>query len=226
MFAQLLNILVSFFKKDTASNKIYIDPQYDDITITPITITNTEIGLYPDNFLSALIMVLQYEGGFSNITQDKGGATNKGITQKEYDLYMAYKGKCMQSVKYISPEEIKAIYFASYWLDGKCNKLPKGLDKVHFDTCVNCGCRQAGKFLQRAVDTFVDGIVGRGTLTAIDEKLKTSTIGIIIDDYIEQRSVFYTNIVKNDPSQQIFLRGWQNRLVSLSEYAGKDIYPA
>ncbi len=45
----------------------------------------------PD-FQRALTFVLKAEGGYTNHPSDRGGPTNKGILQREYDNYRRAEG--------------------------------------------------------------------------------------------------------------------------------------
>jgi lysozyme family protein len=165
-------------------------------------------------FKEGLAIVLRYEGGYVNNPADKGCATNKGITQAVYDAYRKGRGQLLQSVKVISDFEVENIYLSSYW-SPVCESLSfydKNLSIVHFDSSVNCGTKQAGKFLQRALGVNVDGIVGNGTLAAVKS---TKFYNILCKKYLEFRLMFYTTIVANNPTQKIFLKGWSNRIKDL-----------
>jgi lysozyme family protein len=166
-----------------------------------------------DNTFSqvALPLVLKYEGGYVNDPDDKGGATNKGITQKVYNSYRIKNNLEVQSVKFISNKEVEDIYFDSYWLAGKCDKLPKKVAIAHFDTCVNSGIGRGSKILQKAVGVVVDGAVGNQTLAAVN---RMSEI-ILMNKYLDERVRFLNLIVEKNPVQVKFLRGWLNRVNSL-----------
>lgn len=40
-------------------------------------------------FTRAITFILKWEGGFSDDPDDRGGRTNKGVTQKVYDTWRA-----------------------------------------------------------------------------------------------------------------------------------------
>ena len=58
-----------------------------------------------------LKFILQREGGYVNNPKDKGGETNKGITHGTYDVYRRSKGLKSQSVKNITDDEVRDIYY-------------------------------------------------------------------------------------------------------------------
>ena len=118
-------------------------------------------------FARALEMVLEAEGGFINDPADPGGATNKGITQRTYDHWREEQGQDPEAVSAIAQHEVEGIYFAHYWRDGSCDKLPDAVAIVQFDSCVNVGVVAAAKILQRTVNVDDDGIIGPVTLGVV-----------------------------------------------------------
>jgi len=166
---------------------------------------------------TALPLVLRYEGGYVNDPLDRGGATNKGITQKVYDSYRAKKGLENQSVRYIAQTEVEDIYYNNYWLKGKCNDLPSKVAVAHFDTCVNSGTNRGAKILQKILGVTVDGLIGNKTLAAVK---KYSEL-ILMNKYLDERIAFLNRIVANNPTQKKFLRGWLYRVENLRKVLSK-----
>jgi len=162
------------------------------------------------NFNVALQLILRFEGGYVNDPADKGGETNKGIIKKVYDAYRTSIGKPIQSVKNISDEEVKDIYYKNYWLAAKCDKLPVDVDTVHFDAAVNCGPTQAAKFLQRSIGVNADGVVGDTTLA----KVNSMSSKVVVKSYVSSRIDFYIDLVIKDVTQVKFLKGWIRRAIS------------
>jgi lysozyme family protein len=124
-------------------------------------------------FDRALKTVLVTEGGYVNHPKDPGGPTNKGVTQAVYDAYRKGKGLVTQTVRAITDAEIAAIYKLRYWDLFKGDEIADGVAYVVFDGAVNSGVGQSVKWLQRALAPYykgaVDGLIGPGTLTAIEE---------------------------------------------------------
>lgn len=79
---------------------------------------------------------------------------------------------------------------------------------------VNAGNSAAIKLLQKSVNSVygvsiaVDGKIGSQTLKYVNG-CKTKEL---INDFINRRISFYESIVKNNPSQKKFLKGWINRV--------------
>ena len=175
-------------------------------------------------------LVLDSEGGYSDNTYDKGGKTNWGIT--EATLSAAYRAGIVphNNIKDLTVEEAKTIYKVNYWDKCKCGNLPKPLDLCVFDTAVNCGTGTSSKFLQEAINKAVganilatDGIIGPMTLGAIEGWLSrykidcTFPILFLCNMFLDQRLQYYSNIIANNGSQLVFLRGWLNRVLRLKE---------
>ena len=140
------------------------------------------------SFEIALKYSLQFEGGYVNDPDDRGGATNKGITKAVYDDYRKKNSLPIQSVKNISDKEVHDIYYKQYWLAAGCDKLSDKLAIVVFDFGINSGVSRAKRYL---------------TLTQDPNK------------YLDLREAFFKKIVQNRPSQKKFLKGWLNRVNNL-----------
>lgn len=143
--------------------------------------------------------------GYVNIPADRGGETKFGIAQNANQQIR---------VRDLDLEGAMEVYFQNYWLRGKCDLLPYPVSLIHFDGCVNHGIGRANKFLQRAVGAADDGVVGQGTLKAVSETNPKQ----IIESISEQRANFYQSIVKNNPSQGIFLKGWMRRIDEVTAF--------
>jgi lysozyme family protein len=165
------------------------------------------------SFDRALAFTLKWEGGYANDPLDKGGETNKGITKAVYDKYRTDRGLPIRSVKIVSWVEIKDIYKLLYWDKCKCDSLPWPLSICVFDLAVNSGCKRAIELLQEVLgdDIIIDGLIGPKTLAAV--KLQNSFL--LASALCDRREQFYQGIVKHNPSQERFLKGWLTRLSAL-----------
>lgn len=162
-------------------------------------------------FLRALPFVLRVEGGLSDHAADKGGRTKAGITQATYDAWREHTDQNRRSVDDITTEEVQAIYHVEYWLAGKCEALPWPLSLAHFDACVNHGPSNAWMIMQKALGVKADGVPGPVTMQAA----YAATVEPLIWRWLKERAAFYANIVKSNPKQSVFLKGWLNRLLDL-----------
>lgn len=167
-------------------------------------------------FEKCLCIVLGNEGGLSDHEKDKGGLTNFGVTQTTYTNWLERYGRSNQSVRLITPDEVRDIY-SDYWRDAHCSYMMPPLDVLMFDCAVNSGATRAVKLLQSALGVGVDGVIGRETMNALHEEIAANGIEDMCDAYLDEREAWYLRIVKNDPTQKVFLNGWLNRLEHLRE---------
>lgn len=161
------------------------------------------------NFEKSLAYVLEHEGGFSNHPRDPGGATMKGVTQAVYDSYRKMRGRGQQSVKFISDDELRAIYKFQYWDRVQGDLLPAGLDYAVFDFAVNSGVSRASKYLQAVVGTAQDGQIGARTIAAIDSPVR------VINALCDRRMAFLRNL----RTFLTFGRGWTRRVKGVRAHA-------
>ena len=96
--------------------------------------------------------VLEAEGGFVHDPDDKGGATNHGVTQQSYSEFLGRKAT-VEEVKNMTVEDAKECYKKDFWIPAKVDRIPDNLKHIYFDMVVNMGRRNAGKILQQAVNT-------------------------------------------------------------------------
>jgi lysozyme family protein len=162
-------------------------------------------------FMDALPFVLRWEGGYVNHPADPGGATNKGVTQKAYNNWLERQGRASADVRNLSDAEMAAIYEEEYWTPARCERLPRPLDQVQFDTAVNMGVGRAVRFLQEAVGAKVDGGFGPATLKCVQQADPSAAL----EQYLSIRERFYRKLVDDKPSLGVFLKGWLNRLDAL-----------
>lgn len=161
-----------------------------------------------ENFTAALAAVLVHEGGYVNHPADPGGATNRGVTQRVYDAYRLGQGVKAQSVRYITDEEVHAIYKRQYWDVLRCDELPSGVDYAVFDFGVNSGCDRAARYLQMALANpavKVDGVIG---VVTIDAAKNHQNHAILVGKLCEDRWDFLTRL----PHFPTFKNGWKSRV--------------
>ena len=156
--------------------------------------------------------VLEAEGGFVNDPDDKGGATNFGVTQQSYSNFLGSPAS-VDDVRNMTREEAKECYKKDFWIPAKVDLMPDNLKHLYFDMVVNMGRRNAGKILQQAVNTKknsavldVDGIIGSGSLSQIPD--------LTLNDVLVERAMFFANNCFDGSRfakrtrQNKFLRGW------------------
>jgi len=181
------------------------------------------------NFQRALEVILKEEGGYVNDPDDPGGATNFGITQATYDLYIGLSGED-KPVEEIKASEVSDIYWHNYWLAGSCDKIESyPIALLHFDGCVNIGVKRAGKLLQRAlvahdVDIAIDGVVGPKTIGATNYFASGAFMipwyELLFLQLWSRRIAYYRKISDKNKKLRKFLRNWIVRMENIKEAAG------
>ena len=177
-----------------------------------------------DAFESWFDRTIEHEGGFVNDPDDKGGATNYGITQ---DTYSEFKGRkvTVDEIENMTLEEAKDFYLDFFGKLGVGN-VPDSLARGYSDAAVNLGRGGASKVVQMACNTKlyssnyeewidVDGAVGSGTREAI------SNANLNFWDWYAELSMWYANLIlkgcgfsNERTTQHRFQRGWFRRLLT------------
>lgn len=149
------------------------------------------------NFDAAFDIVLRHEGGYVWNEADPGGETKYGISKRAYPA---------EDIAGLTIARAREIYRLDYWDKIQGDQLP-GAVAVHvFDAAVNSGVRQATKWLQYAVGTTADGIIGAKTIAAT----RSIDPNIVVLKFVAQRLRFLTAL----PTWPQFGRGWARRVAS------------
>lgn len=166
--------------------------------------------------MTALERALKYtyfnEGGFSNVSADRGGATRYGITRAEASRWR-HRPVSIQEMQQFPLEEAQQIYEAWYWKPLACDRLVSVANAIAmFDIGVVRGIGVPPKYAQRVcnlhnADLLVDGHIGLKTITAVN-MLPSS---LFIKDFAAMAEQGFREIVTHNPSQQVFLKGWVAR---------------
>ncbi|AFZ66055.1 glycoside hydrolase family 108 protein [Deinococcus peraridilitoris] len=159
------------------------------------------------DFERALRFTLRWEGGKVDDPFDRGGRTNCGITQGTFNAWCKAQGRPPRDVWSITPAEVAAIYRQRYW-----NRVTAGrvwpLNAVCFDIAVNHGPGNLGYMLKQA-----KAQVPMGTPNMQTE---------IARELLVARGAFYRAIVRHNPTQLRFMRGWTNRLNDLRRFVALE----
>ena len=175
----------------------------------------------------ALDLILVSEGGYSNDPLDRGGSTNMGVTQGTLDAWRKYHQDFPEDVQDLSRDHVAAIYERQYWQASGCERIPWPVSLIHFDMAVNSGNGNAVRGLQRTINRVFlsqgkpwiqeDGGFGPKTEVALEEALKIAGLLPFGMTFIAIRREFYKGIVRRNPKQVRFLKGWLNRLARVEK---------
>ena len=161
--------------------------------------------------------VLENEGGYQRMSEDKGNknskgqlvGTNFGISAPVYEQVLG-RTVTAEDMKNMTEEEARDIYRDRYIRPVRDNlKVPE--DHPAFpqivDMVVNHGYSGATAIIQRALGAKVDGRSGPETRKKLEDANPVELNNKLVDERINT----YNQTVQQDDSQARFLKGWTNR---------------
>ena len=160
-------------------------------------------------FLIAFRHTIAAEGGYCNDPLDRGGETKYGISKRSYPDV---------DIENLTLGTAAEIYCRDFWDRLKLSEIhQQAIANELFDTAVNCGIGTAGRFVQVALNMLsvsggllaVDGIVGMRTILAINSYRHPFSLLKTLNGLQFER---YHDIIKADPGQKKWFRGWLNRV--------------
>lgn len=147
--------------------------------------------------------------GYANDPLDNGGATMVGVTIGTYRSYCRYKGKKSPSVadlKAMPYKEWRDILHTMFWSKWKADLIEdQKVANMVVDWVWASGAGTI-KRVQALLNVTQDGIVGPKTIAALNAAKDISV------KVYQARKSFFEAIVKRNPSQKKWLKGWMNRL--------------
>lgn len=171
--------------------------------------------------------ILAHEGGYVNDPNDRGGATNKGVTIATWRMYGYDKngdGKIDEKdVKLISEEDAIMVMRKNFWDTWKGNEIKsQSIANLLVDWVWASGIWGI-KIPQQLLGVKDDGIVGRKTIDALNHKNV-----VAIFSQLKQRRKKFIMDISNRYSPKYkhnykFQKGWLDRLDRI-QY-GKLVYP-
>lgn len=161
-------------------------------------------------FNRAIEVILAHEGGVSDHKNDRGGKTAYGISSRFINAE-----KINYDINTLTRDQAVIIYKTYFWDRYNYTKLndEKIATKV-FDMSVNMGPKNAAEILQEAIQSLlpnnavlIDGNIGAKTIKYANQ----INPGLLIIKLRELQKEYYENIVFDDPTQKVFLKGWLKR---------------
>lgn len=194
-------------------------------------------------FEEAFEDLLGIEGGFVDDPVDRGGTTKYGISLRflksegqidedmdgfaDFDLDM--DGDIDGAdVRLLTVGDAKSLYKRSFWEELRCEDFPEPIGEMLFDQGVNGGNHAAKKLLQQAINAVlgnhryrtialkIDGAIGEKT-EALFASMWERHPDELVREYRKAVKDRYHAIVRRNPSQAKFLKGWLNRAERLGK---------
>ena len=151
--------------------------------------------------------IIQREGGYVDHPDDRGGPTKHGIALRTLSHW---RGEEM------SAEDVRALTYQDAALIYRCLYVEEpGFDRIRspqlaaqvIDAGVLHGPGRATVWLQKAVETRADGIIGPKTRAAID----AMPVDRAVRRFGAEQVRFMGTIISADTSQAVFAAGWLAR---------------
>lgn len=159
--------------------------------------------------------ILIREGGFVDHENDKGGATNLGITHATLTEWRK-RPVTVDDMRNLTRAEARQIYRALYIEKPGFTAIESpSVRALTVDCAVNHGSANAIKMLQRAARVFPDGVLGPKSKAEVN-RMDASAL---YRRLCAERAKFYGQIITKNPSQAVFAAGWMNRLAEFIETA-------
>lgn len=144
---------------------------------------------------------LKWEGEdkLHNIPGDSGGWTKYGVSYNNNKKHF----KSLDEFKKMDYDKAAGIAYDYYYKPLNLELVPLGVQAMLFDIAFNMGPKRAIILAQRALSIGDDGLIGKQTKAHFPFLCK-----ILLNN---ERVKYFKAIVKANPSQSKFLKGWLNR---------------
>ena len=162
-------------------------------------------------------IVAKWEGGYVNDPIDKGGATNMGVTVVAWKLLGYDKNGDgvinNADMKLLSKDDFKFI-LRKYWDKWQGDQIKnQSIANILVDWYWGSG--KWGIVIPQRILGFkgkqCDGVAGKETLKRLNAEIDKDAEALFNKIFLA-RVKFLDDIVKNNPSQKRFIKGWKNRL--------------
>lgn len=146
---------------------------------------------------------------FEHVAGDSGGDTKFGLTNEDLHEYKLHNSIDIGSVKDLTEQQAGVILKKLYWDFMKGDYITnQSLCEYIVDGGLNQGRILIAKYVQSILNTTPDGLIGSVTLNMINQCNQPYLFQKLHDKRVER----YDSIVKNNPSQSKFYKGWINRV--------------
>lgn len=170
--------------------------------------------------------VIEIEKGYNDYKEDRGGATNKGISLRYLRGVGLVRGDLnhdgkidAEDIKLVDTETAFGLYMQDFYKVPRLNLLPVELQPQMVDMAVNHGPPRAIILLQKTLKDMgaaivADGVCGPGTCREAAKAVNLLGWQAVGNALVNKRLAFYAAIIAEDPSQVKFENGWKIRAKS------------
>lgn len=188
-----------------------------------------------EKFLKSHDFTAKWEGGYSDYKEDRGGATNYGVSMVFLQGLEKHKTELLrrlgvvlpvtkESIKALTKTQAQQLFYNEFWANADLDAYPLPVALCFYDMRVNHGAKNATRLIQRAynaLDSTAEKLVEDGALGA---KTKAALTGVIdslafVSCAENARKDFFEAIMRNAPSQEKFRNGWLNRAHAMGNTA-------
>ena len=118
-----------------------------------------------------------------------------------------------KDVKALTEKEARAIYASLYITLPRFDEIgDMRLRELVIDCGVHAGTARVTKWLQEAAQVKADGHMGPITLQAVN----SGNAEVLYKSVLESRTRHYEQIIANDPSQAVVVKGWNKRVAEFA----------
>lgn len=164
-------------------------------------------------------VAFKWEGGWSDHPSDRGGKTNRGITWETFKANAARIGLPATEAAHRALTSEQAYKIARlFWDEVRGDDLGCGVAIILADWYWGSGGYGIQR-AQRVLGVPQDGGVGPRTVNAANERKEAE----LVDALYKAREQHFRDIVAANPSQAVFLKGWQNRNLEIYQTAKANL---
>ena len=163
------------------------------------------------DYRNIIPFIKRFEGGYVNHPNDKGGCTNMGVTISTFRQYYG-RNKTCEDLRKLTEEQWQYIFKKGFWDRIQGDKIEcQSVANMIADYVWASGVYGI-KYVQKLLGVSADGVIGAKTLLAINSYPSSKEL---FERIRQRRLDHFDAIVKNNPSQKVFLKGWKRRVNSM-----------
>lgn len=177
-------------------------------------------------FSPAYAIVKVNEGGYVNDPVDKGGETYAGIARNIFGSWEGwsiidakkyrYANKIIPTnEKFTDLDFLVTRFYQGLWDKyryGEINSQP--IANLMFDFSVHSGAGNANKAIQKILGITADGVMGSGTIAAINKANEQQTYSALL----AARKAFLEKVITNNAGYEKFRAGFAKRLAQFEQF--------